>query len=134
MAATRSFLEKLNSSHALNPPPQVELKDGGSEGAWAKEEIPAGTRYGPFLGKWTLEPANPAHAWEVRTYAHSRISVRALPMKNEGIIRCSDANYPGDSTPGRPPEIQIRPAGRQIELFHPSMNTFDTVFGGGRVG
>lgn len=63
MAATRSFLEKLNSSHALNPPPQVELRD--SAGVWAKEDVAAGTRYGPFLGKWMVEPANPAHAWEV---------------------------------------------------------------------
>ena len=66
MAATRSFLEKLHSSHALTPPAAVELRgDGGGAGVWARERVPAGTRYGPFLGKWALEPANPAYAWEV---------------------------------------------------------------------
>ena len=62
MAATRSFLEKLHSSHALTPPAAVELRDVG---VWARERVAAGTRYGPFLGKWALEPANPAYAWEV---------------------------------------------------------------------
>ncbi len=80
IAATKSLLDKLNSSHALNPPPQVELRTGGGSlgepggggpglqafGVWAVEEIPAATRYGPFLGKWTLEPADKAFAWEVR--------------------------------------------------------------------
>ena len=69
LAATRSFLEKLNSSHALNPPRQVELRPSAFAkdimGAWATEKIPAGVKYGPFLGKWTLEPVNPNFAWEV---------------------------------------------------------------------
>ena len=68
MAATRSFLEKLHSSHALTPPAAVELRDLG---VWAKERVAAGTRYGPFLGKWALEPANPAYAWEVSEISDS---------------------------------------------------------------
>ena len=68
MAATRSFLEKLHSSHALTPPAAVELRDLG---VWAKERVVAGTRYGPFLGKWALEPANPAYAWEVSEISDS---------------------------------------------------------------
>lgn len=69
MAATRSFLEKLHSSHALTPPAAVELRDLG---VWAKERVVAGTRYGPFLGKWALEPANPAYAWEVSETSDSK--------------------------------------------------------------
>ena len=67
--AVRSFLEKLNSSFALNPPAQVELRPSamhpGRDGVWAAEKIPAGARYGPFLGKWALEATNPEFAWEV---------------------------------------------------------------------
>jgi hypothetical protein len=73
MAATRSFLEKLNSSHALNPPPQIELRDFG---VWAKENVSAGTRYGPFLGKWALEPTNQAYAWEVSEHEEIEILVK----------------------------------------------------------
>ena len=72
MAATRSFLEKLHSSHALTPPAAVELRDVG---VWAKERVAAGTRYGPFLGKWALEPANPAYAWEVSEFTATVASV-----------------------------------------------------------
>ena len=71
MAATRNFLEKISSSHGLHPPVQVELKEdtkdlaAGGFRAWAVEDIPSGTRYGPFLGKWVQEPANHKFAWEV---------------------------------------------------------------------
>lgn len=68
MAATRSFLEKLSSSHGLHPPAQVELKEDKESGdlrVWAVENIPAGVRYGPFLGKWVQEPASHKYAWEV---------------------------------------------------------------------
>ena len=28
-------------------------------------QVAAGTRFGPFLGKWVLEPQREEHAWEV---------------------------------------------------------------------
>jgi hypothetical protein len=37
-------------------------------GVWAVETIPQGTRFGPFMGKWTMEPSNPKFAWEVSAY------------------------------------------------------------------
>ena len=66
--AAKNFLHTLNASHALNPPPNIELKEstkGGGLGVWSKELIPGGTRFGPFLGKWALEPINLRYAWEV---------------------------------------------------------------------
>ncbi len=70
-ALAKTFLERFNSSFALSPPRQVELRkcssgSASSEGGvWAVEEIPPGVRYGPFMGKWTPEPADPRFAWEV---------------------------------------------------------------------
>ena len=68
--AARQFLHQLTASHALNPPAQVDLRESSvakSElGVWANEKIPAGTRFGPFMGKWTMEATNPKYAWEVR--------------------------------------------------------------------
>ena len=67
--AARNFLNQFNISHALQPPSQVELRESGSGnpglGVWATESIPAGTKFGPFLGKWCLEPVNQSQAWEV---------------------------------------------------------------------
>ena len=67
--AARHFLNQLSASHALGPPSHVGLRESsvnGSElGVWANETIPQGTRFGPFMGKWTLEPANMKYAWEV---------------------------------------------------------------------
>lgn len=46
------------------PPDELEIKNGM---VIAKEAIPRGTKYGPFLCKWTAEvPLNPQFAWEVR--------------------------------------------------------------------
>ncbi len=39
---------------------------------WAAEDVPPGTRYGPFLGKWTAEPADQRFAWEVSYFAGRR--------------------------------------------------------------
>ena len=76
-ALAKTFLERFNSSFALSPPRQVELRKGGAAapdspsallgdgGVWALEEVSAGVRYGPFMGKWTPEPADPRFAWEV---------------------------------------------------------------------
>ena len=66
--AAKNFLHNLNASHALNPPPHIEVREsskGGGLGIWSAESIPAGTRFGPFLGKWAIEPQNPRYAWEV---------------------------------------------------------------------
>ena len=67
--AARHFLHQLSSSHALNPPSQVDLREStinnADLGVWAVETIPQGTRFGPFMGKWTMEPSNPKFAWEV---------------------------------------------------------------------
>lgn len=45
-------------------PPELEVRERG-EGVRAKKDIPKGTRYGPFLGKWLGEPIDPRFAWEV---------------------------------------------------------------------
>ncbi len=50
------------AAHLMSPPPQLELANGG---VWARAPVPQGTRFGPFLGKWVLEPANHSFAWEV---------------------------------------------------------------------
>ena len=50
------------SAHFVTPPPQLELRKGG---VWARAIVPAGTRFGPFLGKWVPEPRNEDYAWEV---------------------------------------------------------------------
>jgi hypothetical protein len=67
--AARQFLHQLSASQALNPPPQVELKASSVSkadlGVWSVEIIPPGTRFGPFLGKWVVEPTNGKYAWEV---------------------------------------------------------------------
>ena len=67
--AARQFLHQLSASHALNPPSQVDLRESSINkadlGVWAVETIPHGTRFGPFMGKWTMEPSNPKFAWEV---------------------------------------------------------------------
>ena len=60
----RSFLEKLSSSFALHPPPTVEVRGGGG-GVFAVDSIPAATTYGPFLGKWAVQPEEHKYAWEV---------------------------------------------------------------------
>ena len=51
------------------PPSQLEFSQSAvcnGRGVWTKANIPAGTRFGPFLGKWVLEPENEEFAWEVR--------------------------------------------------------------------
>jgi hypothetical protein len=50
------------AAQLISPPPQLELRHGG---VWTRAPVPQGTRFGPFLGKWVLEPANENFAWEV---------------------------------------------------------------------
>ena len=51
------------------PPSQLEFGQSsvahGSRGVWTRTSVSAGTRFGPFLGKWVLEPDNEEFAWEV---------------------------------------------------------------------
>ena len=67
--AARQFLQQLSASQALNPPSQVDLRESSAVnselGVWATETIPQGTRFGPFMGKWTMEPTHQKFAWEV---------------------------------------------------------------------
>ncbi len=53
------------AAQLISPPPQLELRHGG---VWTRAPVPQGTRFGPFLGKWVLEPANECFAWEVRHF------------------------------------------------------------------
>ena len=53
------------------PPPQIEIVQSSvanGRGVWTRAPVPAGTRFGPFLGKWVLEPQNDEFAWEVRIF------------------------------------------------------------------
>ena len=71
-------------------------------------------------------------------FTRARTLFAGVAMKNDEIIPApfspSDANYPSNSAAvaaagaeaDRDPERCRR---RQIELFHPCMNTFDTVLG-----
>lgn len=44
-------------------PPELELRSGG---VWARVPILRSTRFGPFLGKWTVDcPADSQAYWEV---------------------------------------------------------------------
>ena len=76
------------SSHAT-PPVELEVREVVGEdalGIWARQLIPRGTRYGPFLGKWLSEPVDPRFAWEVSTYLRIctlLINKSYLPMKNK---------------------------------------------------
>lgn len=49
-------------------PPELKVKEGG-RGVWARENVPKGRRYGPFLGKWVLEPVDLQYAWEVSLHS-----------------------------------------------------------------
>lgn len=66
-AAERFITQQLSSV-----PPELELRPsstGVGVGVWAKQSIARGTRYGPFLGKWTANAKDPNMAWEVSTAA-----------------------------------------------------------------
>ncbi|KAK6628258.1 hypothetical protein RUM43_002070 [Polyplax serrata] len=60
----RSSSDHLDISKALRVvPKELKLRETG-RGIWAREKIPKGTKYGPFLGKWTTDPIDPRFAWE----------------------------------------------------------------------
>ena len=52
------------------PPSSLEFGQSAvskGRGVWTRGlALPPGTRFGPFLGKWVLEPENDEFAWEVR--------------------------------------------------------------------
>ena len=57
---------------ALRPPPTLELRQSkvnpgppSKLGVFAVETLPAGSKFGPFLGKWAFEPGHHDQAWEV---------------------------------------------------------------------
>ncbi|XP_046752733.1 histone-lysine N-methyltransferase MECOM-like [Diprion similis] len=51
-----------------SPVPDVEVGRSSVSGSQvrARRDIARGTRFGPFIGKWAHEPANPDYAWEIR--------------------------------------------------------------------
>ncbi|XP_068617660.1 transcription factor hamlet-like isoform X2 [Battus philenor] len=53
---------ELDSSSELNLPNELMLKGGG---IYARTNIPIGTKYGPFNGKWETQPLDRRYAWEV---------------------------------------------------------------------
>lgn len=64
-AAQRFITQQLSTV-----PTELELRPsstGVGLGVWAKQTITRGTRYGPFLGKWTGNAKDPSFAWEVST-------------------------------------------------------------------
>ncbi|KAK3848884.1 hypothetical protein Pcinc_044343 [Petrolisthes cinctipes] len=61
-AAQRFITQQLSTV-----PMELELRPSGSGvglGVWTKQTITRGTRYGPFLGKWTANAKDPSFAWE----------------------------------------------------------------------
>ena len=58
----RNLEEGGVAAHLVTPPPQLQLRKGG---VWTRAPVAAGVRFGPFLGKWVLEPGNEDYAWEV---------------------------------------------------------------------
>ena len=58
----RSVEEGGGAAHLITPPPHLQLR---KQGVWTRAPVPAGVRFGPFLGKWVLEPINEDFAWEV---------------------------------------------------------------------
>uniref|UniRef100_A0A336LKQ1 CSON011437 protein n=1 Tax=Culicoides sonorensis TaxID=179676 RepID=A0A336LKQ1_CULSO len=64
-----SHINKL--SRFQSPPEELEIKDGM---VIAKQTILKGTKYGPFLCKWTADvPLNPQYAWEIIVNEHTNM-------------------------------------------------------------
>ncbi|XP_069184349.1 transcription factor hamlet isoform X1 [Procambarus clarkii] len=62
-AAERFITQQLSAV-----PLELEMRPsstGVGLGVWAKHSLARGTRYGPFLGKWTANAKDPGLAWEV---------------------------------------------------------------------
>ncbi|XP_042219347.1 histone-lysine N-methyltransferase PRDM16-like [Homarus americanus] len=62
-AAERFITQQLSAV-----PLELEVRPsstGVGVGVWTKQNIARGTRYGPFLGKWTANAKDPGLAWEV---------------------------------------------------------------------
>ncbi|CAH1400110.1 unnamed protein product [Nezara viridula] len=62
------------------PPAEVELR--GSAGIYARELIPQGARYGPFMGKWVPKPLDPSFAWEDSGIIISKMCIKKLENHN----------------------------------------------------
>lgn len=63
-AAGETVRLRAHNLMATPIPPELVLRDPGS-GVWTRQHISRGTRYGPFVSKWTSEPIDPRYAWEV---------------------------------------------------------------------
>ncbi|KAK8393656.1 hypothetical protein O3P69_006768 [Scylla paramamosain] len=79
-AAERFITQQLSAV-----PPELELRPsstGVGVGVWSKQSISRGTRYGPFLGKWTANAKDPSLAWEVSTLQQLSYVVPLPPPTN----------------------------------------------------
>ncbi|XP_014289532.1 transcription factor hamlet isoform X2 [Halyomorpha halys] len=89
------------------PPAEVELR--GSAGIYARELIPQGVRYGPFMGKWVPKPLDPSFAWEVRVGGNRGFLDGTLEFGNWlKYIRSTD----------NPDEITVRPVLSAGQVFY----------------
>jgi len=62
-----STLRRFKSNYC-NLPHEVDVR-GPGKGVWAVAVIGRGTRFGPFLGKWTTsDSVDPLYSWEVSVY------------------------------------------------------------------
>lgn len=82
-AAERFITQQLSAV-----PPELELRPsstGVGVGVWSKQSISRGTRYGPFLGKWTANAKDPSLAWEVSTL-HRCLGAAAAANKQPLLV------------------------------------------------
>lgn len=54
-----------NEKSELNLPSELVLKSGG---VFSRANIPCGTKYGPFNGKWVGQPLDRRYAWAVSVF------------------------------------------------------------------
>ncbi|KAK0096714.1 hypothetical protein PV326_004660 [Microctonus aethiopoides] len=64
-AALSSYHEYMETLKQEDPAVEVGTSTSGSPLIRARINIPRGTRFGPFLGRWVGEPHNPRYAWEI---------------------------------------------------------------------
>ncbi|XP_068242407.1 transcription factor hamlet-like isoform X1 [Palaemon carinicauda] len=67
-AELSAVAERFITQQLCSVPLELEVRPsstGVGVGVWTKQVIVRGTRYGPFLGKWTANAKDPGLAWEV---------------------------------------------------------------------
>ncbi|XP_063626052.1 histone-lysine N-methyltransferase PRDM16-like isoform X2 [Cydia splendana] len=79
----------------LNLPIELVIKNGG---VFARVNIPSGTKYGPFIGKWTTEsePLDTRYAWEVLGKNGIRGWLDGSSEKSNWLKLVRSTNYPQD--------------------------------------